>query len=392
MEYEEIFKKIFLGIKPDNKEFCPYRICPIGAHIDHQFGIVSGLALNEGIFLYYKVREEAVVELYSMNFNGKVIFDVKQGFDINHNWGDYAKAAMNALFDQGYKLKKGFFGLVTGTLPIGGLASSSAVILVYLVVLSRINGISLENKELIEMAYLAERKFLGIHIGKLDQNCEMYCKKNCLLYFDTLNNRLENIKKSEKMPSFRIGIFYSGKSRVLRDSVYNIRVSECKEAATVLKKYAGITWQGTTDNYLREVTKEIFEKYKSIMPDNLKKRAIHYFSEMKRLEEGINAWKLGDINRFGNLIFESGDSSINYYESGSLELCKLHSIAKNTPGIWGGRFSGAGFKGCYMAIVDSRYTNQIEGYITEKFLEAFPEYIGQFSVHFCDTADGMAYL
>lgn len=392
MEYDEIFKKFFSGITPDNKVFCPYRVCPIGAHIDHQFGIVSGLAINEGIYLYYKVRKEALVELHSINFKGKITFDVKQDFYINNNWGDYAKAAMNALFDQGYKLKRGFYGAVIGTLPIGGLASSSAVILAYIVVLSRINGISLGSKELIKMAYLAEQKFLGIHIGTLDQNCEIYCKKDCLLYFDTLDNHMENIKKSEKMPSFRIGIFYSGRSRVLKDSAYNIRVSECKEAATVLKKYAGISRQGTTDNYLREVSKEIFEKYKTDMPDNLKKRAEHYFSETDRLKKGINAWKLGDINRFGHLIFESGDSSINYYESGSPELCILHGIAKNTPGIWGGRFSGAGFKGCYMAIVDSRYTKQIGEYVTEKFLGVFPELRGKFSVHFCDTADGMTYL
>lgn len=61
-------------------------------------------------------------------------------------------------------------------------------------------------------------------------------------------------------------------------------------------------------------------------------------------------------------------------------------------GIWGGRFSGAGFKGCYMAIVDSRYTRQIGEYVTEKYLEVFPELRGKFSVHFCDTADGMTYL
>lgn len=392
MDYEEIFKKYFSGITPDDKVFCPYRVCPIGAHIDHQLGIVSGFAINEGIYLYYKATKEPVVELHSANFKGKIIFDVKQDFCISNNWGDYAKAAMNALFDQGYKLKRGFYGTVIGTLPIGGLASSSAVILAYIVVLSRVNGITLENKELIKMAYLAEQKFLGIHIGKLDQNCEIYCKKNCLLYYDTLDNHIENVKKSEKMPSFRIGIFYSGISRVLKDSAYNIRVNECKEAATVLKKYAGVLWQGTADNYLREVSKEIFKKHKTDMPNNLKKRAEHYFSETDRLEEGINTWKLGDINRFGQLIFESGDSSINYYESGSPELCKLHSIAKNAPGIWGGRFSGAGFKGCYMAIVDARYTKQIGEYVTEKYLKVFPELRGKFSVYFCDTANGMAYL
>lgn len=392
MDHDEICSEYFTEMTAVDKVFCPYRVCPIGAHVDHQFGTVSGFALDEGICLYYKPIKETVVELYSVNFKEKNIFEIKREFTINNNWGDYAKAAMIALFSQGYELKRGFNGVIIGTLPIGGLASSSAVILAYIIVFSRVNGFFLESKDLIKIAYLAEQKFLGIHIGKLDQNCEIYCKKNCLLYFDTLSNHIENIKKSEKMPSFKIGIFYSGKSRVLKDSAYNIRVNECNEAATILKKCARIMCQDVANNYLREVSKEIFEKYRSDMPYNLEKRAEHFFSETARLEQGIIAWKLGDIKKFGQLVFQSGDSSIKYYESSSLELCKLHSIAKNTPGIWGGRFSGAGFKGCYLAIVDSRYTRQVEEYVTERYLDIFPELRGKFSVHFCDTGNGIAYL
>lgn len=121
MDYDEICSKYFKETTSVDKVFCPYRVCPIGAHVDHQFGTVSGFALNEGIYLYYKPIREAMVELYSVNFKEKNIFEVKRNFTINNDWGDYAKAAMNALFNQGYELKRGFYGVIIGTLPIGGL-------------------------------------------------------------------------------------------------------------------------------------------------------------------------------------------------------------------------------------------------------------------------------
>lgn len=30
--------------------FCPYRISPLGAHIDHQYGKINGLAIDKGIW------------------------------------------------------------------------------------------------------------------------------------------------------------------------------------------------------------------------------------------------------------------------------------------------------------------------------------------------------
>ena len=32
--------------------FSPYRVCPLGAHVDHQHGIVTGFAINKGVDLW----------------------------------------------------------------------------------------------------------------------------------------------------------------------------------------------------------------------------------------------------------------------------------------------------------------------------------------------------
>lgn len=56
---------------PDSVAFCPYRISPLGAHIDHQFGKINGLAIDKGIHFAYSVKHSGICEIQSVNFPGK---------------------------------------------------------------------------------------------------------------------------------------------------------------------------------------------------------------------------------------------------------------------------------------------------------------------------------
>ena len=62
---------------------------------------------------------------------------------------------------------------------------------------------------------------------------------------------------------------------------------------------------------------------------------------------------------------------------------------RETDGIFGGRFSGAGFKGCCMALVDPQEEESVRASVTAKYLKRFPELEGKFSVHFCHSANGV---
>ena len=37
--------------------FSPYRVCPLGAHVDHQHGLVSGFAIDKGVDLWFDVTK-----------------------------------------------------------------------------------------------------------------------------------------------------------------------------------------------------------------------------------------------------------------------------------------------------------------------------------------------
>ena len=70
-------------------------------------------------------------------------------------------------------------------------------------------------------------------------------------------------------------------------------------------------------------------------------------------------------------MFESGNSSIYNYETGSDELKALSEICNKLEGVYGGRFSGAGFKGCYVAIINPKYKESIKEEVTKQYLNRF---------------------
>ena len=62
---------------------------------------------------------------------------------------------------------------------------------------------------------------------------------------------------------------------------------------------------------------------------------------------------------------------------------------RNTDGIYGGRFSGAGFKGCCMALFDPAYEETMIEKVSREYLKYFSYLEDKYSVHICESADGV---
>ena len=389
MDCNELFTDIYRR-DPVAVSFCPYRICPMGAHSDHQFGKITGLAINKGVHIAYGPKKNGVVELSSLQFDRRAQWHIRQVDEKPvGDWADYLRGATWALAKR-YDLHTGICGVVEGTLPIGGLSSSAAVIVAFLSALAKLNGIQLEQQEMIQIALEAEKDYVGVSVGTLDQSCEVLSKKNHLLYLDTKDGSYELIPQHPDMKPYRIAIFFSGIERSLAGSAFNMRVDEAKSAAYALMAYAGMEYGKFNEAVLRDVPVEVFYQYKDRLPDNWRKRAEHFYTEFDRVQRGAEAWRRGDIEAYGRLSFESGHSSVYNWETGSPELKTLYELMRRTDGIYGGRFSGAGFKGCCMALIDPAYAESIERQVTEEYLKAFPKLEGKYSFHLCDSADGIA--
>ncbi len=382
--FERIYKK-----EPQYTAFTPYRVCPIGAHSDHQLGKITGFAINKGIHMAYGPKQNGVIEIQSLQFDKRAQWHVASTPETPEgDWADHLRGATIALQAK-YNLKIGLCAIIDGELPIGGLSSSAAAIITFLSALCKMNNIHLAPQELIVTAQAAENSYVGVACGKLDQSCEVYCKKDHLLYLDTKDDSYELIPQSPKMKPYKFAIFFSGLERSLAASAFNMRVDECRSAAYALKAYAGMEYGKFKQTHLRDVPLEVYLQYKDRLPENWRKRAEHWYSEFERVQKGAEAWRNGDIETYGRLCFESGYSSIHNWETGSPELIKLYEIMTKTPGIYGGRFSGAGFKGCCLGIIDPDREKNIIETVTKEYLTAFPHLDGKYSVYVCESADGV---
>ena len=379
----------FYGRAPEGRAFSPYRVCPIGAHIDHNLGKVTGFAIDKGIHLAYRPKKNGIVEMKSLQFSGRAQWHVGNVGEKAGDWADYLRGATRAL-GRKHPLSVGLCGVIEGTLPIGGLSSSAAVTLAFLDALCKVNQITLKAHELIDVALDAERTFVGVHVGTLDQSCEVFSKKDHLLYLDCKDGSCELIPTHPAMPPCKIAIFFSGLAHALTGSKYNQREDELRAGVYALQAFSGMEYGKFSQANARDVAFEVYQTYKDRLPAPWARRCKHFYTEFQRAEAGAEAWRRGDLETFGRLCFESGQSSITNWESGAPEQIRLYEIMRETDGIYGGRFSGAGFKGCCMALIDPAKADAIRAHVERAYLAAFPALRGKYSFHLCESADGIA--
>ncbi len=389
MRCEEKFFEIY-GQDPEGISFSPYRVCPIGAHSDHNLGKITGFAIDQGIHIAYRPKANGVVEMTSLQFPKRAQWHIAAVPGSKENdWADYLRGATWAL-EKKRPLSVGLCGVIEGSLPIGGLSSSAAVTLAFLSALCRVNGVRLSAQEMIDVAYDAERNYVGVSVGKLDQSCEVLGKKDHLLYLDTSDNSYELIPTNPRMKPYRIAIFFSGLEHSLAGSKFNMRVDELRAGIYALQAFAGMDYGKFSEANARAVPYEVYLQYRDRLPLPWAKRCEHWYTEFQRVEQGAEAWRRGDIEEFGRLSFASGRSSIVNWESGAPEQIRLYEILRRTDGVYGGRFCGAGFKGCCMALIDPAYEAEIVQTVSEQYRKDFPHLSDKYSVHICSSADGAA--
>ena len=269
---------------------------------------------------------------------------------------------------------------VNGALIGAGLSSSASVGLAYLKALADVNDIELSHEKLVWLDYELEHEQLGLQNGILDPLTIVHGKRDALLFMDTLSASVTPVIDEPSRDAVWI-IAYSGVSRELTKSGFNVRVEECRQAASSLKPGAKI---------LSDVPGDLFEEKKTTIPENLRRRAEHFFSEVDRVQRGAKAWKESNFELFGQSMNQSCESSINNYQSGSEILIHLHELVSGTRGIYGSRFSGGGYGGCVVALAERSHAENACSEIAAKFSALHPELPSQ--VFVAETGDGISPL
>ncbi|XP_050260904.1 galacturonokinase isoform X13 [Quercus robur] len=404
------------GVEEVQIAISPYRICPLGAHIDHQGGAVLAMTIDKGILLGFVPSGDTQVVLRSGQFKGEVRFRVDETQHPRHsvgkkgeiladdssklqeecNWGNYARGALYALTSRGNKITQGIIGYISGSegLDSSGLSSSAAVGIAYLLALESANHLTVSLTENIEYDWYIENEYLGLRNCILDQSAILLSSQGCLTFMNCKEHKLVHppklpkTHKTESQKAYKILLAFSGLKQALTTNPgYNRGVAECQEAARIILNASG---NNKMEPILSNVQPEDYEAHKSQLEPYLAKRAEHYFSENKRVIKGAEAWASGKLEDFGKLVSASGLSSISKYESGCEPLIQLYEILLRAPGVFGTRFSGAGFRGCCLAFVDADRADEAASFIREEYRKVQPKLASQINdkeVMICEAGD-----
>ncbi|MEK6237017.1 MAG: hypothetical protein N2C14_20100 [Planctomycetales bacterium] len=367
----------------------PYRICPLGAHIDHQLGPVTAMALDQGVLLAYAPTTDGQVRLASLDFPGEVEFNLRDVPDkIDDDWGNFPRGAGRAL-QENHSLNTGMQGVVAGKLHGGGVSSSAAVGVAFLLAFEDVNGLQVSAEENIQLDQEIENGYLGLRIGILDQSAILLSRRDQLTLIDCKSLEHELIAPPANMPKFDVLLAFSGLRKALVGTDYNRRVDECAQAATTLLQAVG---RPDARPVLGHITAEEYQAHKNTLNGPAARRAAHFFSEVDRVRRGVEVWKSGDLHAFGKLMTASGESSIVNYECGSPPLVDLYQTLIAAPGVHGARFSGAGFRGCCAALVDPAASKDVADSASASYHRLHPDLAEDADVVILGTADGARLL
>ena len=344
------------------------------------------MAIDRATYLAFAPSGSLEVQLASRSFDGEIAFSVDNVPPKDAgSWANYACGAIEALRSN-YTIEQGIVGLTEGQITEGGLSSSAAIGVAYLLAFEAVNGLDVSPEENIELDRLTENGYLGLKNGILDQSAIILSRDRNLTVIDckTVSHRLAPL--ADAMPPFSILVAYSGVKDALVSTGYNTRVNECAEAAQTLLDVVG---RGAERPLLGNITQDEYDKHRYKLTGDPAKRAEHFFTESARVHDGIEAWERGDLVEFGKLISESGKSSIENYESGSAPLIDLYNILVETDGVYGARFSGGGFRGCSIALVDPAKSETAVRHIEKEYAARQPERAAlSDGVLICHPADG----
>ncbi len=363
----------------------PYRICPLGAHIDHQLGPVSAIGVAHGIHLAFVASQN--VRIASRGYSEAVSFALDDPLHRAYDWADYARGALRALRAV-YPVAQGAAVLIDGQLSEAGISSSAAVGLGYLLALATVNDIELSATDLIELDRQIENDFLGLKNGVLDQAAITLARAGQLTVVDCKAGEYQHITQAQP---FEFLAVYSGiREALVNSNKFNNRVEECLQAGALL--HAMETGEDLPGLPLGQVGEAVWQRHGERLPEHLQRRTAHFFGESARVLIGADAWANSDFTTFGKLMLASCESSINNYETGSREMIRLFEILADSPDVLGARFSGAGFRGCAVALIQPGARDDIAAHVANQYHREFPNLGKQMWAIHSEAADGLRLL
>jgi len=355
----------------------PGRVNLLGEHVDYNDGFVLPVAIDRAVHVAAAPASGGIVTLAALDLNARVSFSLSslaEKIDINGKplpaWARYPAGVAHMLQQEGLVVK-GMQAVFTSDVPIGaGLSSSAAVEVAFAVTWRVLGGWKRTPQErayrrtpqerayrrtpqerayrrdalqIARLCQRAENQYVGVNCGLMDQFASACGAEGHALYFDTRSLEWQPVPLPHHTA---VVIADSGVRRSLATSAYNERRAACEQAVELLRQYM------PNIRSLRDVSTVEFAAYGEFLPPIVRKRAEHVVKEIARVQDAVVALRREDAALFGGLMFSGHASLRDLYEVSCPELDALVNLARQQPGCYGARLTGAGFGGCTVNLVD----------------------------------------
>ena len=334
----------------------PGRVNLLGEHIDYNQGPVLPAAIDRAVHLAVAPIPGGRVTLHALDLDQRVTFSlaaldqkVTQEGKPMPSWALYPAGVAWSLQAAGYPVS-GLQAVYRSDVPIGsGLSSSAAVEVGFAAIWQSLGGWEMDRMTLARLCQRAENEYVGVSCGLMDQFASAHGVEGHALYFDTRSLEWE----PAPLPAgTALVIADSGMRRSLAASAYNERRAACEQAVELLRQHMpGI-------ESLRDVSPPEFAAYGPFLPPVVRRRAEHVVKEIARVQTAVTALRRGDAQTFGALMFAGHASLRDLYEVSLPELDALVRLARELPGCFGARLTGAGFGGCTVNLVEAAQASQ----------------------------------
>ncbi|MBQ4106183.1 MAG: galactokinase [Lentisphaeria bacterium] len=330
----------------------PGRLEILGNHTDYNEGFVLSCAVRQKVRVVLAPSGGDLCRLKDFrNGSEKTFLRSEAGHAIRHDWSNYVKGVIVELEKRGFTIG-GFDAALLSDVPLSaGMSSSAALETAFGLAIGAAFHVDLPKEEWARVGQGVENSYLGLQTGLLDQFSSLFGQEGALILSDF---RSVEVLRTVALPAgYGIVVVNSMVKHNLVDSEYNTRRADCRSAA---EKLAG-RYPGAVT--LRDISPEQLEAARDCLTEQEYLRAAHVVGECDRVMRGVAALDAGDAVAFGQLLYESHESSRKHFANSSPEQDALIELGRQTAGGIGARLSGGGFGGITVHLVQ---TEKMEDY------------------------------
>ncbi|MCE9613078.1 MAG: galactokinase [Lentisphaerae bacterium] len=341
-KFREAFER-----EPAVAAYAPGRVEVLGNHTDYNEGFVLSAAIDCGTCFIAAPTDGTTCRLVAGDLMEMATFSAERPTPSRrHSWANYVIGVVAGVGAM-QRRPKGFDGLFLSNVPLGaGLSSSAALEVSAGMALSALHGVTPSALDLARIGQRAEHDYAGVKCGLLDQISSLFGEPDRLVMTDFRSLKVETVPLGTDAAFL---MCRTHARHALVDGEYNARRHHCEEAA---RHFATVLPHPVTA--LRDVSWAEWEQHRDGLNPLAARRAAHPIGENDRVRRGRQCLADGNLAAFGQLMYESHESSQKYFENSCEQLDAVVAAARQIPLVLGARLSGGGFGGSAVVLIHPR--------------------------------------